>query len=103
VFSNFQKLADAKGYTATGAFERFMEFCVEAGELVFAERQVLDFDVEARVLVDWLSKGKRFYRTETGQEMNIQGRLLWLLPKVKDAALQRNIEEAMKNSVAKQE
>ena len=38
-------------------------------------------------MVDWLGKGKRFYLAEGGEEVNIQGRLLWLLPKVRNPAL----------------
>jgi len=59
----------------------------------------LDFEVEARVFVDWLEKGKHFFRTEDGEEVNVQGRLLWLLPRVQDAALKKHIEDALKNSV----
>jgi len=72
---------------------------VEADALVFVDRRVLDFEVEARVSVDWLRKGKYFYRGEEGLEINIQGRLLWLLPKVQNPALKREIEDALKRSV----
>lgn len=66
-----------------------MRGCVEVDALVFPERMVLGLEVEARVLVDWLGKGKRFYRGEDGCEVNIQGRLFSLLGKVHDAALKR--------------
>jgi hypothetical protein len=71
--------------------------------LVFPDKGILDFEVEARVFVDWLGKGKRFFRAEGGEEVNIQGRLLWLLPKVQDAALKVMIEDVLKKSVLKQE
>ena len=103
LYNDFHKVADSCGFTLTGAFERFMRECVGAGALVFPDRGVLDFEVEARVLVDWLGKGKCFYRGEGGEEVNIQGRLLWLLPKVHDSALKREIEDVLKKSVAKQE
>ena len=52
----------------------------------------------------WLvGEGQRFYRSEGGVEVNIQGRLLWLLPKVQDAALKGMMEEALKKSVSEQE
>ena len=63
---------------------------------------VLDFEVEARVLVDWLGKGKRFYRGEDGCEVNIQGRLFSLLGKVHDVALKSDVEKALKGSVSGQ-
>jgi hypothetical protein len=80
-----------------------MRGCVEADGLVFAECRVLDFEVEARVLVDWLGKVKRFYRTDTGEEVNVQERLLWLLPKVDNVALKMDIEDVLKESVSKHE
>ena len=90
------------GYTVTGAFEKFMSGCVEINALVFPDRRIMDFEVEARVLVDWLDKGKHFYRTDTGIEVNIQGRLLWLLPKINDSALKKVIEDVLKKSVSLQ-
>ena len=103
LYASFKKIAGAGGCTVTGAFERFMSGCVDAGVLVFPDKGIGDFEVEARVFVDWLGKGKRFFRAEGGEEVNIQGRLLWLLPKVQDAALKVMIEEALKKSVLKQE
>lgn len=66
LYSDFKSVASAGGCTATGAFERFMSSCVEGRLLVFPGRNVEGFEVEARVLVDWLRKGKRFYRGEGG-------------------------------------
>jgi hypothetical protein len=80
-----------------------MSGCVEVNALIFPESRILDFEAEARVLADWLAKGKHFYRTDSGEEVNIQGRLLWLLPKVQDAALKRESEEVLKRSVSGQE
>ena len=103
LYERFGEIADAGGFTVTGALERFMVGCIEADALVFPEKRVLEFEVEARVFVDWLRKGKHFYRCEDGSEVNIQGRLLWLLPRVQDAALKGEIEDALKGSVSKQE
>jgi hypothetical protein len=33
----------------------------------------VDFELEARVLVDWRGKRKLFYRNHEGEEVNIQG------------------------------
>src|SRR3990170_312609 len=100
LYGGFKKVASAGGCTVTGAFERFMSGCVEAGVLVFPERGVEGFEAEARVLVDWLRKGKRFYRGEGGEEVNISGRLLWLLPRVRGAGLKGEMEEGLKRSVS---
>jgi hypothetical protein len=99
LYAAFKAVLGGSGFTVTGAFERFMQGCVDVDALVFAERRLLDFEVEARILVDWLGKGKLFYRADGGDEVNISGRLLWLLPKVNDASLKGLIEEALKKSV----
>jgi hypothetical protein len=83
----------------TGAFERFMSVCVDGGELVFPERGASGFEAEARVLVDWLGKGKRFYRGDAGEEVNIAGRLVWLLSRVRDSELIAEMEKQLKESV----
>ncbi len=101
LYEAFCRLAEREGLTATGAFERFMAGCVGVDTLVFPDRLVSDFEAEARVLVDWLGKGRYFYRTPEGTEINICGRLLTLLPKVADPPLKRSIEETLKNSVSK--
>jgi hypothetical protein len=103
LYSGFKQLVSGGGYTVTGAFERFMGSCVEVGVLVFPERDVGGFEVEARVLVDWLRKGRRFFRGEGGVEVNISGRLVWLLPKVRDSLLRGTMEKVLKESVSEQE
>lgn len=102
LYSDFKSVASVGGCTVTGAFERFMSGCVEGGLLVFPERNIEGFEVEARVLVDWLRKGKRFYRGEGGVEVNVAGRLVWLLLKVRDSELRSEMEEVLKGSVSKQ-
>ena len=99
LYSDFKKVTGASGCTVTAAFERFMQSCIEADATVFVEKKALDFEVEARVLTDWLSKGKLFYRSQDGEEINIQGRLLGLLPKVNDATLKKDVENTLKKSV----
>lgn len=99
LYERFCKIAHSANFTATGAFEAFMAGCVAANSLVFVERQTLDFESEARVLVDWLSKGKHLYRLDDGKEVNIQGRLLYLLAKVQNKALRGQIEDTLKDSV----
>jgi hypothetical protein len=100
LYGAFKRVSSAGGCTVTGAFERFMELCVERKSLVFPELSVDGFESEARVLVDWLRKGKRFYRVEGDVEVNIPGRLLGLLPKVRDAGLRSEIENELKKSMS---
>jgi hypothetical protein len=102
LYAGFKRLASSGGCTVTGAFERFMNVCVERGVLVFPEREVAGSEAEARVLVDWLEKGKRFYRGEGGEEVNIAGRLVWLLAKVRSVELRSSMEEQLKRSVPEQ-
>jgi hypothetical protein len=102
LYRDFKSVASAGGCTVTGAFERFMGLCVEGELLVFPERNIEGFEAEARVLVDWLRKGRRFYRGECGVEVNIAGRLVGLLLKVRDSELRGAIEDALKGSVSEQ-
>jgi hypothetical protein len=103
LYADFTKVAHKGGLTVTGALERFMSGCVEVDALIFPDRKILDFEAEAQVLTDWLGKGKHFYRTDQGEEVNIQGRLLWLMPKIHDGKLKKDIAEALKKSVPIQE
>ena len=103
LYAEFVCLVSAGGCTLTGAFSRFMSCCVERGVLVFPDVGTDGFEAEARVLVDWLGKGRRFYRGEGGVEVNIGGRLVWLLPKVHDGSLRAGMEKVLKGSVSGQE
>ena len=102
LYHDFKSLASAGGCTVTGAFERFMGVCVEGGLLGFPERNIEGFEAEARVLVDWLRKGRRFYRGEGGVEVNIAGRLVGLLLKVRDSELRGEMEDVLKSSISEQ-
>ena len=102
-YAAFKRVAILGGSTVTGAFERFMSGCIEAGVLVFPDMRISDLEGEAKVLVDWLGKGKHFFRAENGEEVNIQGRLIWLLPKVQDSTLKSEMEDILKKSVSMKE
>jgi hypothetical protein len=102
LYNDFKRVASAGGCTVTGAFERFMSVCVDGGVLVFPERNIEGFEVEARVLVDWLRKGKRFYRDKSGCEVSIPGRLVELLVKVRNSELRNEMEAVLKCSVSEQ-
>ena len=100
ISSRFKQLAKLGGYTVTGSLEKFMGDCVNEGKLVFPELGVEGFEAEAGVLVDWLQKGKRFYRGEGGEEVNIPGRLVCLLSRVHDTELRLAMEKVLKGSVS---
>ena len=97
LYGEFKQICKLNNVEITTVFERFMIGCVEAGRLVFPEKT--DYNAEARVMVDWLGKGQFFYRGENGDELSVQARLLWLLPKVSDVALKGEVEEALKGAV----
>ncbi len=102
IYEDFGRLASEGGCSVTEALERFMDCCVQSGVLVFPEGKVEDFEVEARILVDWLGKGRRTFRGQGGEEVVVSGRLLWLLPRVRDTALRGMMEEQLKKSVSQQ-
>lgn len=76
-----------------------MTSCIDADCLVYYEKKDVDCEMETRVLIDWLNKGKYFYHAKTGEEVSIQGALVELLPKIKNKALKKEMEECLKKSV----
>jgi hypothetical protein len=100
LYGGFKRVASVGGCTVTVAFERFMMCCVEGGVLVFPDVGVGGFEAEARVLTDWLRKGRRFYRGEGGEEVNVAGRLVWLLTRVREVELRGKMETELKRSVS---
>ena len=99
LYGEFKQTCKLNNFTLTEAFERFMVGCVEAGRLVFPEKT--DYNIEARIMADWLSKDQFFYRGDSGDELSVQAHLLWLLPRISDSALKVKVEETMKNAVKK--
>ena len=63
VYNQFKKVTSRAGYTATGAFTRFMEICVHRDELVFPETAG-DHEAEARILLSWLRNNQYWYISE---------------------------------------
>jgi hypothetical protein len=100
LYEKFGAVCKADNFTATGALERFMQSCVDSETIVFGDASPSSYEAEARVLIDWLSKDKHFYRSKGGEEeVNIQGKLLWLLSKIRNPELQNQIETSLKHSV----
>jgi hypothetical protein len=91
-------LVSKSSYTITGAFEKFMSSCVEDGVVSFpSSAGAGDVEAEARVMLVWLKKGQHWYSPESGEdEFSVEGRLLQLLPRVRDQALKEKIEESLK-------
>lgn len=102
MYEKFRTIAYNHGYTVTSAFEEFMDDCIEAGRIVIPDPTIMDIEAEACVLREWLDRGKIFYRSTEGEERYVAGRLLYLLPYLKNEALKRLVEESLKNSVKPQ-
>lgn len=100
-YNGFKGVCKKSGSGVTGAFERFMKCCIEADRLVYTEQASAALELEAKVMIDWLDKGRYFYRSTEGMELNVSGRLLWLLPRVRPE-LAEQIEAALKRSVKKE-
>jgi hypothetical protein len=98
LYGRFKDLASKSPYTVTGAFEKFMSSCVETGVLSFPRSAAAgDVEAEARVMLAWLKKDRHWYSPQSGEEeFSVEGRLLHLLPRVRDQALKGTIEESLK-------
>jgi hypothetical protein len=97
-YEKFRTIAYNHGYTVTSALEQFMDDCIEAGRIVISDPTIMDYEAEACVLREWLDNGKIFYRSTEGEERYVAGRLLYLLPQIKDVTLKRLVEASLKNS-----
>jgi hypothetical protein len=100
LYENFKKLTVQNGYTLTAALEKFMSCCVDYGVLAFPQApKAEDLDAQARILLAWFKKGQHWYSKEgEDDQVSVSGRLLELLPKVHDARLKKEIEEALKKA-----
>jgi hypothetical protein len=102
VYTKFKELAGQSGYTATAAFEKFMNCCVQNGALAFpAAAKAEDVEAEGRIMLDWLRKGKYWFYLKSEEQASVTARLLQLLPQVRDVQLKTEIEEQLKKSVKK--
>jgi len=80
-----------------------MTTCVDKNEVAFpVQQRQQDLEQEAKVLVDWLAKGKRFYRSPEGEELSIEGQLLKLIHQLDDSELKGLIVETLKSATTKQ-
>jgi hypothetical protein len=97
LYERFKVLASENGYTVTGTFEKFMSSAVECGlNFPSASKTSEDAETEARVILALLKKNKYWIRIDDKKEVSIPGRLLQLLPNVKEPSLRQNIEETLK-------
>ncbi len=98
LYARFKDLVSRSPYTITGVFEKFMSSCVQDGVLSFPSSAAAgDVEAEARVMLAWLEKGRHWYSPESGEdEFSVEGRLLQLLPRMRDQALKDTIEESLK-------
>ncbi|MCK4434311.1 hypothetical protein KAU92_02380 [Candidatus Bathyarchaeota archaeon] len=97
VYSSFKKVAGQGGYSMTAALEKFMEVCIREDRLVFpGPVKAEDAEREARIMLVWLKKKKYWYYFKGEGQLSVVGRLLELLPKVKDSSLKNQIEKELK-------
>jgi len=97
VYSSFKKVAGQGGYSMTAALEKFMEICVREDSLVCpGPVKAEDAERESRIMLAWLKQKKYWYDQKGEEELSVVGRLLELLPKVKDPSLKDQIEEELK-------
>ena len=80
----------------TAAFNKFMALSVEFG-LAFPTNKVEAVEAEARVMVAWLKAGRYWVNLDGKKETSTRGRLLDLLPSIRNPELSRDIEEALKS------
>jgi hypothetical protein len=97
LYESFKTLASENGYTVTGAFEKFMTSAIENG-LAFpsASKSNDDAETEARVLLTLLKRNKYWVRMNEKKEVSVTGRLLQLLPNIKETNLRQDIEQTLK-------
>jgi hypothetical protein len=72
-----------------------MADAVEFG-LVFPSAKTEVWEAEARVMLVWLKEGKYWVNLGDKAETSTRGRLLLLLPTVKDTDLRKDIKEMLK-------
>lgn len=97
LYARFKKLVGESGLTVTEVFERFMETCVSAGAISFPTASKGGVEAEARVLLEWLRKGKWFWYGPSGEEnQSVESRLMALITQVQDENLRKEIEETLK-------
>ncbi|MGD0449526.1 MAG: hypothetical protein ABSA79_00540 [Candidatus Bathyarchaeia archaeon] len=97
LYEKFKVLASESGYTVTGAFEKFMSNALEYG-LAFpsATKVNEDAETEARVLLTLLKRNKYWVRMDEKKDVSVTGRLLQLLPNIKETNLRQDIEQTLK-------
>jgi len=104
LYAKFKEVAERSNLMVTEAFERFMTACVAAGEVRFPEPSTPaiikdEVETEARVLMAWLQNGQYWYKLN-GKNVDVQGRLLQLLPKIQDTVLKSAVAKALVESAA---
>jgi hypothetical protein len=75
-----------------------MSSAVEHGLVFPSAAQLEDVESEAWIMLAWLQKGDYWASLGGEEETSTRGRLLDLLPKVKDSALKTQITEALEKS-----
>lgn len=104
LYAEFKELVARSNFTITEAFERFMSACVSTGAVRFPESEERerkagrDAEAESRILLTWLKKGEFWYHVKGEEELSVMGRLLQLLPRIRDENLRVEVEEELKKA-----
>jgi hypothetical protein len=96
LYQSFKELTQKNGYSVTAAFNKFMALAVEFG-LVFPTDRVEALEAEARIMLAWLKAGRYWVNLDGKRETSVRGRLLDLLPAIRNPELSKEIEEALKS------
>lgn len=96
LYERLKELASKNGYTVTSAFEKFTSKSLEYGLAFPAAPKIENVESEARVMLACLKDGKHWVSLGGKTETSTRGRLLQLLPTIKDADLRLDVEETLK-------
>ncbi len=101
LYLSFKELATKNGYTVTEAFEKFMDNALQFGLTFPSAAKTENVEAEARIMLAWLKDGHFWVNLGGKDEESTVGRLLQLLPNLKEAALRLEVEEILKTSFKK--
>jgi hypothetical protein len=97
-YNSFKQLASQNGYTTTAALEKFMETALQHGLTFPSAAKAQDAETEARIMLTWIQQDRYWYNITGDKELSTIGRLLELLPKITNADLKQEVEEALKRN-----
>jgi hypothetical protein len=103
VWRAYRELCRGEKLRSSVPLEEFLKVVVENGSpsgvlnmmRAFRKTRAEGFEAYARVLLEWYTKGKRFFRASGSERLSVEGLLLYALKDVGDSNLRGMIEEAL--------